>query len=174
MFGAVSSPSHKVQGYSSPIVALRKAMDLYANVRPVISNSINMLIIRENTECLYVKKEYEKMTDKGRVAIAERHISEYASRRIARLALDECMKRSKNGSIKPKLTVVHKANVLSITDGLFRESVLDECKNYPLVKVEEQLVDSMIYKLYKDPKSFDVIVAPNMYGDIVRYFYFVF
>lgn len=180
IFGAVSSPSHKVKGYSSPIVALRKHLDLYANVRPVslpkslapgsksTTRNIDMLIIRENTECLYVKRESEH-TDPAtgfKVALAERVITEHASRRIGKLALEMVLKRNKpNG----KLTVVHKANVLSISDGLFRESVLGEAKaeKYKSVKVEEQLVDSMVYKLFRNPEDFDVCVAPNLYGDII-------
>jgi homoisocitrate dehydrogenase len=166
LFGSVSSPSHKVAGYSSPIVALRKALDLYANVRPIKSTSTNkpidMVIVRENTECLYVKKEREFLDDSGkRVAVAERVITEVASRRIARIALDLALRR------RNKLTVVHKANVLSITDGLFRECVLDEAKinaKYKGIVVEEQLVDSMVYKLFKEPQNFDVVVAPNLYG----------
>lgn len=89
LFGAVSSPSHKVPGYSSPIVQMRKLFDLYANLRPVKSNpgvaksvdGIDMLIVRENTECLYVKKE--RLEEDGKKAIAERVITEQASRKIA-------------------------------------------------------------------------------------------
>lgn len=108
MFGAVSSPSHKVAGYSSPIVALRKELDLYANIRPVTSvpgapgRQIDMTIVRENTECLvgvsddfhvarliavqYVKEERIMDTEKGKVAEATRRISEYATTRIGKMA----------------------------------------------------------------------------------------
>ena len=189
LFGAVSSPSHKVAGYSSPIVQLRKELDLYANVRPVVSSSlqqpIDMLIIRENTECLYVKRERESRDPATglRVAIAERQISEFASRRIAKVAFDSALKRhsirltscktveDEKKMVRPKVTIVHKANVLSVTDGLFRECVLDEYNANPAYKdniqIEEQLVDSMVYRMFREPQLFDVVVAPNMYGDIV-------
>lgn len=182
IFGAVSSPSHKVKGYSSPIVALRKHMDLYANVRPIKGThpyfgAVDMLIIRENTECLYVKKEHEKQDSvKGRVAVAERVITEYASRRIAKLSIAYAIERFKQYNLKPKLTCVHKSNVLSITDGLFRECVLDEVKTFNekqksdgdvLIELDEQLVDSMVYKLFTVPRNYNVIVAPNLYGDIL-------
>lgn len=193
MFGAVSSPSKKVEGYSSPIVALRKKLDLYANIRPVATLSVqghknfDMVIVRENTECLYVKSERIDPTggpDGGKVAWADRKISEYASRRIATVAFNVAQQRGKShtqsstsaGNVgsreaikRPKVTIVHKANVLSVTDGLFRETCLevaneDKFKN---VDVEEQIVDSMVYRLFKEPHVFDVIVAPNLYGDII-------
>ncbi|KAJ3303169.1 homoisocitrate dehydrogenase [Kappamyces sp. JEL0829] len=187
LFGAVSSPSHKVAGYSSPIVALRKKMDLYANVRPVSSavggdgKPIDMLIIRENTECLYIKSErLEKDPATGlQVAWADRRITEFASKRIARMAFDMALARDKarkaqsGGTVlhhEPKVTIVHKSNVLSVTDGLFREScraVALEKPEYKQVKVEEQLVDSMVYRLFREPQAFDVVVAPNLYGDII-------
>lgn len=99
LFGAVSSPSHKVDGYSSPIVKLRKEMDLYANVRPVASakgalgKPINMLIIRENTECLYIKDETLVEENGLKVAWARRKISQYASERIARIAFKMAQQR---------------------------------------------------------------------------------
>jgi homoisocitrate dehydrogenase len=179
LFGAVSSPSHKVAGYSSPIVALRKKMDLYANVRPVTSakgsNSkpIDMLIIRENTECLYIKSErLEKDPKTGlQTAWADRKITEYASKRIAKMAFKMALARqesNKNTMHKhPVVTIVHKSNVLSISDGLFRESCRDVAKEFPNVNVQEQLVDSMVYRLFREPQMFDVVVAPNLYGDII-------
>lgn len=178
-----SSPSHKVAGYKSPIVQMRQLLSLYANVRPIQSNDqnlaapIDMLIIRENTECLYVKQEKETMEDGQRVARATRVITEHASRRVAKMALDRAWDRyqvrlSTNGaaSTKPKVTVVHKANVLSVTDGLFRECALDEHKRHPHsaeIQLEEQLVDSMVYRMFREPQVFDVVVAPNLYGDII-------
>lgn len=177
LFGAVSSPSHKVEGYSSPIIGMRKALDLYANLRPVISApiktsrpDIDMLIVRENTECLYVKKERMENGPQGRVAIADRVISEYASTRIAQMAFSQAERRAavRAGSKRPaRVTVVHKSNVLSVTDGLFRECALEVAKKYPHIEVEEQLVDSMVYKMILDPQRYDVVVAPNLYGDIL-------
>lgn len=169
IFGAVSSPSHKVANYSSPIVAMRKKLDLYANLRPCVSapvkgsrKDVDMLIVRENTECLYVKDESISDTPTGRVAIAKRVISERACRRIAEMAYQQAMTR-----IKKKVTIVHKSNVLSVTDGLFREICLEVGKRFPDVKTEEQLVDSMVYKMIIDPTQYDVVVAPNLYGDIL-------
>ncbi|KAJ9086434.1 homoisocitrate dehydrogenase [Entomophthora muscae] len=181
LFGAVSSPSHKVAGYSSPIVALRKKLDLYANVRPVISASkvkehekrINCVIVRENTECLYIKDEELTVDAQGqKVAIARRRISENASRRCGemafRLALGrQGMHKNKKDS---RVTIVHKSNVLSVTDGLWRETVRSVHENNPKyhsVTMEEQLVDSMVYRLFREPQVFDVVVAPNLYGDIL-------
>jgi homoisocitrate dehydrogenase len=178
MFGAVNSPSRKVVGYSSPIVALRKKLDLYANIRPVVSvatpfedakKQINMTIVRENTECLYIKEETLTQTPNGKEARATRLITERASRRIGKMAFEVALARSAN----PLLTVVHKSNVLSVTDGLFRETVravpnLKEVQGrYDNVRIEEQLVDSMVYRMYREPRAFEVAVAPNMYGDII-------
>lgn len=99
LFGAVGSPSYKVEGYSSPIVKLRKILDLYANVRPVASakgalgKPIDMLIIRENTECLYIKDE-KLMEENGmKVAWAQRKISQFASERVAEMAFKMAKKR---------------------------------------------------------------------------------
>ncbi len=95
LFGAVSSPSHKVKGYSSPIVKLRKELDLYANVRPITGKGIDMVIVRENTECLYIKQERIEDTPNGKVAWADRKISEYASNRIAHVAFKLAESRAK-------------------------------------------------------------------------------
>ncbi|RKO83323.1 isocitrate dehydrogenase, partial [Blyttiomyces helicus] len=163
LFGAVSSPSHKVAGYSSPIVALRKRLDLYANIRPVVSPAgaskpIDILIVRENTECLYIKQErLETLPDGTQVAWADRRISETASKRIGRVAFRMALQRARLRTASaspslwtgpPRVTIVHKSNVLSVTDGLFRESVLavkGEDAAFQEVDVEEQLVDSMVY-----------------------------
>lgn len=168
IFGAVSSPSHKVEGYSSPIIAMRKALDLYANLRPVNSApvpgsraNVNMLIVRENTECLYVKQE--RLEDGGDTAIAQRVITRRASLRIARMAFEQALRRP----APRRVTVVHKANVLSVSDGLFRECALQVARDYPQVETEEQLVDSMIYRMIREPERYDVVVAPNLYGDIL-------
>ena len=174
LFGAVSSPSHRVTGYSSPIVALRKILDLYANLRPLVSapvpgsrSGVDMLIVRENTECLYVKRE--RTEDNGDTAIAERVITRRASERIARMAFVQAEKRqkAKEGRQKALVTIVHKANVLAVTDGLFREAALAVAAAFPGVAVEEQLVDSMAYRMILQPERYDVVVAPNLYGDIL-------
>ncbi|PGH03042.1 hypothetical protein AJ79_07475 [Helicocarpus griseus UAMH5409] len=184
LFGAVSSPSTKVTGYSSPIVALRKKLDLYANVRPVRtttgssgSSPIDLVIVRENTEDLYVKEEKTHETPSGKVAEAIKRISESASLRIATMAGDIALRRQKIRDTsdnptrsKPMVTITHKSNVLSQTDGLFREAsrrALSQPRFADKVAVEEQIVDSMVYKLFRQPSYYDVIVAPNLYGDIL-------
>jgi len=178
LFVAVSSPSQRVQGYTSPIIALRKHFELYANLRPVVSApvpgsqpDIDLLIVRENTECLYVKQE--RLEDNGNRAVAERVITRAASHRIAKMAFEQARLRNSqlaggpSWARNPLVTIVHKANVLSLTDGLFRETALAVAADYPDVAVEEQLVDSMIYRLIREPQRYDVVVAPNLYGDIL-------
>lgn len=181
LFGAVSSPTSPVKGYSSPIVALRKKLDLYANVRPVKSvasalKPIDMVIVRENTEDLYVKEETTRETPDGKVAEAIKRISEKASFRIASMAGDIALRRQKlrdNGAPSihrsPLVTITHKSNVLSQTDGLFRAASSRALAQalYKGINVEEQIVDSMVYKLFRQPEDYDVIVAPNLYGDIL-------
>lgn len=194
LFGAVSSPTTKVAGYSSPIVALRKRLNLYANVRPVKSvvslsaqsggggggKPIDLVIVRENTEDLYVKIESTEVAADGtRVATAIKRISETASKKIGKMALELALSRQAlrdaaggaSHHAAPKLTVTHKSNVLSQTDGLFRESVRavfdGDSARYGAVTYEEQIVDSMVYKLFLTPSAYDVIVAPNLYGDIL-------
>ncbi|CAG8975261.1 hypothetical protein HYALB_00007962 [Hymenoscyphus albidus] len=183
LFGAVSSPSKAVKGYSSPIVALRKRLDLYANVRPVKSvmtakNPIDMVIVRENTEDLYVKEEktYDAPDGSGKVAEAIKRISEKASFRIATMAGEIALRRQKireSGAPSihesPLVTITHKSNVLSQTDGLFRSTAREALANskFSSVGVEEQIVDSMVYKLFRQPETYDCIVAPNLYGDIL-------
>ncbi|KAJ5947774.1 alpha subunit of isocitrate dehydrogenase, partial [Penicillium verhagenii] len=184
LFGAVSSPSTQLPGYSSPIVALRKKLDLYANVRPVKTTAgssngkpIDLVIVRENTEDLYVKEETTRETPEGKVAEAIKRISERASYRISNIAGEIALRRqnirstSSVGSVhsSPMVTITHKSNVLSQTDGLFRETARRAlaAEQFSSVKVEEQIVDSMVYKLFRQPEYYDVIVAPNLYGDIL-------
>ena len=179
----MSSPTTKVAGYSSPIVALRRQLDLYANVRPVKTTAkskspIDLVIVRENTEDLYVKEErtFEAQDGSGKVAEAVKRISEKASRRIAAMAGDIALRRQKiresgvqSVHQSPLVTITHKSNVLSQTDGLFRETARNTlaAEKYQAVAVEEQIVDSMVYKLFRQPSAYDVIVAPNLYGDIL-------
>lgn len=185
LFGAVSSPLTKVEGYSSPIVALRKALDLYANVRPVKSvngpHTVDMVIVRENTEDLYVKDERTfTAADGTKVAEAIKRISEKATRRIAKMAFAIAENRLTIRSLSLSLplihsaqlevTVVHKSNVLSQSDGLFRETckkIYAENPQWAGIKYNEQIVDSMVYRMFREPQVFDVVVAPNLYGDIL-------
>jgi len=176
LFGSVSSPSRKVAGYSSPIVALRKQLDLYANIRPVTSVAANpgdkpdvdLVVVRENTECLYVKQENLTSGENGKEARATRLITERASRRIGKMAFEIAQARPRK-----HLTIIHKSNVLSVTDGLFRETVRgvpslpDVNGKFDGVTIAEQLVDSAVYRLFREPQIYDVMVAPNLYGDIL-------
>ena len=174
LFGAVSSPSTRTPGYASPILTLRKELDLFANVRPAISTpvagsqrDVDFVIVRENTECLYVKREREE--DEGARVIAERVITRQASARVTQVACEIALRRAatRQTARQPRLTVVHKANVLALSDGLFRTTVLDVAAGYPDLEVEEQLVDSMVYRMIREPQRYDVVVAPNLYGDIL-------
>lgn len=185
LFGAVSSPTTKVAGYSSPIVALRKKMGLYANVRPVKSvdgtpgRPVDLVIVRENTEDLYIKQEKIYTAEDGtQVAEAIKRITETASKNIGRMAFDIALSRQALRDAgapsihkTPTVTITHKSNVLSVSDGLFRESVrkvFEENKDkYASVNVNEQIVDSMVYRLFREPEVFDVVVGPNLYGDIL-------
>lgn len=164
LFGATSSPSTIVPGYGSPILALRKTFDLYANLRPTFSlpnafsrPGIDLLIVRENTEDLYVGRERRE----GDTAIAERVITVRGSERIARIAFEQAQQR------KSQVTIVHKANVLKVTDGLFRETCRRVAAAFPTVTVNEMLVDAMAMRLVRDPETFDVIVTTNLFGDIL-------
>jgi homoisocitrate dehydrogenase len=163
LFGATQSPSTKVEGYKSPVLALRKRFDLYANLRPTASlpgtrQGVDLLIVRENTEGLYAGRERREDAD---TAITERLITRRASERIARTAFEHARKR------RGKVTIVHKANVLKETDGLFREACLTVAAQYPDVQHNELLVDACAMWLVKDPARFDVIVTTNLFGDIL-------
>lgn len=183
LFGAVASPSHPVAGYRSPIVALRKALDLYANIRPVQSipspaqpdkaegspagpstSPVNLVIVRENTEGLYAGRE--RLEDDGATAIAERLITRRGSQRIVQAAFALAQQRASDEH-HPKVTIVHKANVLRITDGLFREVALEIARSYPHITTEELLVDTAAMHLAQSPTRFDVVVTTNLFGDIL-------
>ena len=170
LFGAVSSPSRKVEGYRSPIVQMRQHFDLYANLRPTrelnaadgvrrISGApIDLLIARENTQGLYIGREYMR----GDEAIAERVITKSASERIARVAFELA-----NGRPRKQLTIVHKANILPITDGAFRDAARAVGVDFPAVTINELLVDTAAMLLASRPQQFDVIVTTNLFGDIL-------
>ena len=144
------------------------------------ASPIDLVIVRENTEDLYVKEErtYEAADGSGKVAEAIKRISERASHRIASMAGEIALRRQKlreaDGAAssihsKPLVTITHKSNVLSQTDGLFRQTARSAltAPAYAHLPVEEQIVDSMVYKLFRQPGAYDVIVAPNLYGDIL-------
>jgi homoisocitrate dehydrogenase len=159
LFGATSSPMTKVTGYQSPILSLRRHFDLFANLRPAQGDGIDLLIVRENTEGLYSKRE--RTEDSGTTAIAERVITARASERIVRNACQWARNRRR------KLTLVHKANVLKETCGLFRRVGLEVTAEFPDLVVDELLVDAAAMWLVMDPARFDVIVTTNLFGDIL-------
>jgi homoisocitrate dehydrogenase len=170
LFGATSSPSTIVTGYSSPILALRRELDLFANLRPVFSlpgdfsrPGIDLLMVRENTEGLYSGRERLE----GDAAISERVITRKGSARVTRVACEQAMKRARARGKQPKLTIIHKANVIKQGDGLFRQTALEVAAKYPWIEVNELLVDAAAMRLIQAPESFDVLVAPNLYGDIL-------
>ncbi len=176
LFGATSSPSAQVDGYRSPILVLRKTFDLYANLRPVLSlpgpfsrSNIDLLIVRENTEGLYIGKERME----GDTAIAERWISRSGSQRIARVAFEHACQRAAqlkqigSANRRTSVTIVHKANVLKVTDGLFRQACLEVARDYPEIDCNDLLVDALAMCLVRDPECFDVILTTNLFGDIL-------
>ncbi len=162
LFGASTS----TPGQPSPIINLRKELNVYANIRPIksykgvnsIRDDIDFVIVRENTEGLYSQTEYG---DENKM-IAERIITKKASERISKAAFNLCLKREEN-----KVTCVHKSNVLKKTDGVFKESFYNVAKQYPQIKTEDFYVDAMAMYLITQPQNFDVIVASNLFGDIL-------
>jgi homoisocitrate dehydrogenase len=163
LFGAVASPSYRVDGYRSTILSLRKALDTFANLRPTRSGpgappNIDLLIVRENSEGLYIGKE--RATVDG--AVAERLITRAGSERIAVAAFEAARRDGRR-----RITVIHKANILPLSDGLFRDSARKVGSDYPEIEVDELLVDAAAYWLARDPARFDVLLAPNLYGDIL-------
>lgn len=169
LFGAVSSPARKVPGFRSAIITMRQALGLYANLRPVKSlpavsprPGIDLLIVRENTEGLYVGRERLE----GETAIAERVITRQASQRVGRKAVELALEGGRK-----RLTIVHKATVLPLTDGLFRDSVQAVARELDAARrglvVDELLVDNAAYQLASLPEAFEVIVTTNLFGDIL-------
>ncbi len=162
--GAFTSPSKRVEGHQGAIRYMRRTLDLFSNLRPARSRpvpgskpGIDMLMVRENTEGLYVEKERRY----GDVAIADAVVTRHASERIARVALEQAMRRRK------RLAVVHKANVLPLTSGLFLDTVMEVAKDYPEVETYDIIVDAAAMKLVRSPEAFDVLVSTNLFGDIL-------
>lgn len=156
-------------GFRSVNVAIRKELDLYAGVRPARSfqgvnspyKDVDLVVIRENTEGLYSGVEH--FIDKERSAAESvRVITRRASERIVRFAFEYAVREGRK-----KVTVVHKANILKATDGLFLEVAKDVASSYPQIDFEEKLIDNMAMQLVKNPHLYDVLVAPNLYGDIL-------
>ncbi len=162
------------QGGLNPSGELRKRLDLYANIRPARSRAgfpprcgkpVDLVIVRENTEGFYADRsmhlgpgEFMPTPD---LAIAMRKITRAGSTRIAESAFTLAMQRRK------KVTCVHKANVLRVSDGLYLECTRAVAARYPQVKYEERIIDAMAALLVRDASQFDVVVTTNMYGDIL-------
>lgn len=167
LFGAASSPAYPVDGYFSPIVRLRRTLQAYANLRPArhlpiptSREGVDLLVVRENTEDLYIGHEHTE--NDGLVGIAEKVITREATERVTRLAYDLAVRTGRS-----KVTIIHKANVLPQSDGLFRRVALEIAEYYPEITTDELYVDTAAYWMVKDPTRFDVVLTPNLYGDIL-------
>src|SRR5579872_2920725 len=156
-------------GFASVNVALRKRLDLFANVRPVRSLpgiatrfedvKIDMVIFRENTEDLYSGLEHEVVTD---VVTSLKVITRTASIRIAEYAFYYAAVNRRR-----KVTAIHKANIMKLADGLFLRCCREVAVKYPQIEYQELIVDNASMQLVMRPETFDVLLLPNLYGDIV-------
>jgi isocitrate dehydrogenase (NAD+) len=154
-------------GAPSVNVALRKALDLYANLRPVKNlpgvkarvQNLDIVIVRENTEDLYSGLEHEVVPG---VVESLKIITEKASTRIARFAFDYAKRNSRK-----KIHAIHKANIMKLSDGLFLRSVRAVAQHYPEIEYKELIVDNACMQIVINPEQFDVLLLPNLYGDIV-------
>jgi isocitrate dehydrogenase (NAD+) len=165
--GPVTTPV--AEGFQSVNVALRKALDLFANVRPVKTLpgiktrfddvSIDMVIFRENTEDLYSGLEHEIVRD---VVTSLKVITRTASERIARYAFSYAQKNARR-----QVIAIHKANIMKLADGLFLRCCREVAKLYPEIQYKELIVDNASMQLVIRPETFDVLLLPNLYGDIV-------
>jgi isocitrate dehydrogenase (NAD+) len=156
-------------GFRSVNVALRKELDLYANVRPIISlegvktkyDNIDLCIVRENTEDLYSGIEHMVGDD---AAESIKIITRKGSERIAKIAIRTLLMRNR---AKSRLTVVHKANIMKFTDGLFLNTVNKVVNDFGSINLDDRIIDNMCMQLVQRPETFDVIVTENLYGDIL-------
>jgi isocitrate dehydrogenase (NAD+) len=157
------------EGFSSINVALRRKFDLYANVRPAISfpntksryENIDLITVRENTEGAYIG-EGQSLSEDGETALLTQKITRKGSERIVRYAFD--MARAIG---RRKITVVHKANILKSTSGLFLKVAREVAAQYPDIECNEMIVDNTCMQLVMRPEQFDVIVTTNLFGDII-------
>jgi isocitrate dehydrogenase (NAD+) len=155
-------------GFRSVNVAIRKALDLYANLRPAKSfpgvrsafSDVDLVIVRENTEGLYVGIEHEVIA--GEAAEAIRIITRRGSERVVRFAFEYARENGRR-----QVTAVHKANILKLTDGLFLETARKVASEYPDIAFNDRIVDNMCMQLVQRPEEYDVLVLPNLFGDIV-------
>jgi isocitrate dehydrogenase (NAD+) len=155
------------RGMPSANVALRKGLDLYAALRPVKSvpnvktryENIDLVIVRENTEDLYMGLEHEIVPG---VVEALKIVTEKASTRIARFAFEHARKHGRK-----KVSAVHKANIMKLSDGLFLSCARAIAKDFPEIAYEEVIIDNLCMQLVRNPEKFDVLLLGNLYGDIV-------
>lgn len=165
--GPTTTPIGK--GHSSANVQLRKALDLFANVRPTRSIpgvrgpfedfKIDLIIVRENTEDLYAGIEFQPHPD---MAQAVKVITRPGSNRLHRYAFEMVKQQGRK-----RLTAVHKANIMKLTDGMFLEEFYKVAKEYPDILADDIIVDNCCMQLVTHPERFDVVVTENLYGDIV-------
>ena len=161
----VTTPIGK--GFRSVNVQLRKSLDLYANLRPCKNlpnvqtkfDNVDLVVVRENTEDLYAGIE-EKISDEEAHSI--KIITKKATERICKFAFDYAVKNNRK-----EVCVVTKANIMKLSDGLFLDTYRQVAKSYPQIKQREILVDNLCMQLVQNPSQFDVLVLPNLYGDIV-------
>jgi len=163
--GPVNTP--KGGGFRSVNVALRQKFDLYANLRPAKTmpnipsryENVDIVVVRENTEDLYAGIEHMVGED---AAESIKIITRKGCERIARFAFDYAVQNGRR-----KVSAVHKANIMKCTDGLFLSVVAEVARDYPTIQFEDVIVDALCMKLVQTPEDYDVLVLPNLYGDIV-------
>ena len=163
--GPLATPVGK--GFTSVNVGLRKALDLYANVRPIkaLPNvecrypELDLIIVRENTEDLYAGLEHVVVPG---VVESIKIITEKASTRIAKYAFEHATNMGRK-----RVTAMHKANIMKLSDGLFLECFYNVAKNYPDIEADDKIIDNACMQLVMRPEQFDVMVLENLYGDIV-------
>ena len=163
--GPITTPVGK--GFTSVNVGLRKTLDLYANLRPVraLPNvpcrypELDLIVVRENTESLYAGLEHVVVPG---VVESLKIITEKASTRIARFAFEHARRESRK-----KVTAVHKANIMKLSDGLFLDCFRKVSVDYPDIEADDKIVDNACMQLVMRPEQFDVMLLENLYGDIV-------
>lgn len=163
--GPIGTPTGS--GFPSVNVEVRRSLDLYANLRPVSSlpgfrtryDGVDLVVVRENTEDLYSGLEH--VVTPG-VVESLKIITAKASERIARFAFTYAARRR-----RARVTAVHKANIMKLGDGLFLDSVRSVARGHPAIAYDERIVDAACMQLVMDPSQFDVLLLPNLYGDIV-------
>jgi isocitrate dehydrogenase (NAD+) len=154
-------------GFSSINVRLRKTLDLYANLRPVQSmpniitrfENVDLIVVRENTEDLYSGLEHEVVPG---VVESLKIITERASTRIARFAFEYARTHGRR-----RVTAVHKANIMKLSDGLFLQCFRNVAKEHPQIEADDKIIDNLCMQLVTDPTRYDVLLLENLYGDIV-------